>query len=477
MAIQPIGSLNIRPPETAELVHLNPILHDKTQVAEWNSGLDSEHTKLVKLFVYNMDQGRRFDLAGCLNGWLSPQQAVHDICSLGLKVAYANQLIPQEELDRCWVMLLLNTELMPCISEFRKRSYAWGRDFTAAAREQIGQMFAFDLGNEAEPGTRVSLNNDPRLNAAAEEVFPRAESIRLISRFALYAAKHWRQQDQMAPERIRQAVITSVMAGDLQQDEVSQASQTRTAHALIDRVYRIAGRENNELSDRLKQLQRRGYNDIVRSLSIPKEEVRRDILSLMASTFWDIADPWTIVMGSIRSLVRPCLSTAELTVFDRLYLPQAHMADLPPYLLWPRRDIVMPVSLMLLDTPADDAWRLNAIPWNLKAFAEMDDVTRQADLERKGKRQRQAPTAGNDKNGEILDDWLANQLAPAGDSAHVDQDVLKRVFAKLLKSGSVPCPKCDKRVQSVDVASGISLQTIALKLSPCGCIVSASDLT
>jgi hypothetical protein len=372
---------------------------------------------------------------------------------------------------------MLNIDLMPHISEFRKRSYAWGNDFKAAAKNQIGQMLAFDLGNEPKPGKRVSLNNDPRLNAAAEDVFPRAESVRLLSRLALYIAKHWRQKDQMAPERVRQAAITSVLAGGLQQDEVSQASQTRTAQALIDRVYRIAGRENNELLDRLKQLQRRGYNDIVRSLKIPKEEVRRDILSLMASTFWDIAAPWTIVMGSIRSLVRPRLSTAELTVFDRLYLPQGHVADLPPCLLWPRGDIVMPVSLMLLDTPADEAWRLGAIPWNLEAFADMDDATRRYDLERRGGRQRQAPTVGNDESGRSSGDWLEMQPAPADDCAHIDVIALKQGFAKLARAGSVPCPKCGEQVQDVDSPGDDLLQAAVLRLSPCGCSISASDLT
>jgi hypothetical protein len=472
MAIQPIGSLSIRPPETAELVHLDPSLRGKAQVAEWKSGLDPMHTKSVKLWVLNTDQGRRFDLAGCLNGWTSPNDAVREICSLGLQVAEAHQLIPAEQLGWSFVMFSLNIYSMPRISEFRKRSYAWGRDFKAAAKDQIGQMLAFDLGNEPKPGKRVSLNKDPRLNAAAEDVFPKAENVRLISRFALYIAKHWRQKDQMAPERIRQAVITSVLAGNLQQDEVSQANQTKTAEVLVDRVVKIAGQENKDMPDALIGLQRRGYRDIALSLNIPIEKVRRDILSLMASTFWDIVDFWNVVMSSIRSLVRPRLSAAELTVFDRLYLPQAHVADLPPYLLWPRYDLVMPVSLMLLDTPADEAWRLNAIPGNLEALAEMDDTTRRSDLERKGGRQRQARRVGNDGNGEFPGDWFEMQPPPTDDFAPIDEDVLKRLFAK---SGGLPCPKCAKPVQDLAISSGTALQTVVLKLSPCGCTIPASD--
>ena len=133
----------------------------------------------------------------------------------------------------------------------------------------------------------------------------------------------------------------------------------------------------------------------------------------------------------------------------------------------------MPVSLMLLDTPADKAWRLNAIPGNLEAFAEMDDTTRRSDLERGGGRQRQAPTVGNDGNGEFTGDLLEMQPASSDDSAHIDEDVLKRLFAK---SGGLPCPKCDKPVQDFEISSGDTIQTVALTLSPCGCTISASDL-
>ena len=474
MAMRPIGSLNIRPPETAELVYLDPCLHGKARVAEWESGL--EHTPPVKLFVYDLDQGRRFYLAAPLNGWSSLRQAVHDICSLGLRVAEANQLIPQEQLGWSLVMLLLNTELMPRISEFRKRSYAWGYDFKAAAKDQIGQMLAFDLGNEPKPGKRVSLNKDPRLNAAAEDVFLKAESVRLISRLALYITKYWRRKDQMAPERIRQAVITSVLAGDLQQDEVSRARETNTARALVDRVVKTAGQENKDIIDTLIKLQRRGYNDIAQSLKVPLEDVRRDILSLMASTFWDIAGFWNLVMGSIRCMVQPQLSTEEMTAFARLYLPQAHVADLPPCLLWPRRDLVIPTSLMLLDTPADEAWRLDAIPWNLEAFADLDDTTRRSDLERRGGQQRQAPMAGDDKNGGSSSDWWATQSASPDDSAHIDEAALKQVFAQLVRAGLVPCPMCGRQVQDVDSSGDDLLQAAVLKLSPCGCTISASDL-
>lgn len=473
MDTKPIGSLSIRPPKTTELEHLDPILHGKAMVAEWKSGLGPKHTPPVKLSVASTDRGRRFYLNGCLNGWSYPKDAVHDICSLGLKVAEATQRIPPDQLDRTWIMLLLNIYLMPSISELRTRSYDWGRDFRAAAKDKIGQMLAFQLSDEPKPEKRTALARDPRLNAAAENVFPKADSVPLISRLALYITRWWRREDQMAPERIRQAVISSVLAGDLQQDEVKRASQTRTAEALVARVIKISKREKDELLDTLIKLKRRGFNDIARSLKIPKNQVRRDVLSLMASTFWDLAVPWTLVMGSIRSLVRPRLSTAEITSFDRLYLPQAHVANLPPYLLWPRRNVVIDPSLMLLDTPTDEAWRLNAIPWNLEAFAELDDATRRADLERRGGWQRQAPAVGGHEKGEASDEWFDMQPEHTDDSAPIDPDVLKRVFARFR---GLPCPKCDEQVQDLDVSVGTALQNVIVELSPCGCAISASDL-
>ena len=476
MAMQPIGSVSIRPPETTELACLDASLHGKVAVAEWKPGLDPEHTPPVKLLVFSTDRGRRFYLTGHLNGWSSPKEAVRAICLLGLRVAETNKVIPQEQLDRALFMLLLNVDLMPFMSEFRKRSYAWGRDFTVAAKDQIGLMLAFQLSEEPKPGGKVSLARDPRLNAAAEDVFPTAESVKLFSRFALYAAKCWRKRDQLTSERIRQAVITSVLAGDLKQDEVSCASETKTAEALIARVIKIAGREKDELLSTLLKLKGRGFNDIAKSLKIPREEVRRGILSLTAGTFWDLAVPWTVVMVSIRGLVQPLLSAEETTVFDRLYLPQAHLAGLPPYLLWPRYDLVIPVSQMLLDTPEDESWRFNAIPWSLEAFAETDDITRRSDRARKGKggRERLAPLAkGGSKKAQA--DWLEIQATCSGDSTPIDRAVLKRDFAQLVKSGSVPCPSCGEQVRDLNVCGGDSHRTVALELFPCGCIVSASD--
>jgi len=130
---------------------------------------------------------------------------------------------------------------------------------------------------------------------------------------------------------------------------------------------------------------------------------------------------------------------------------------------------VIPVSLMLLDTPADEVWRLDAIPWNLEAFAELDDTTRRSDRARKNKGKGPAPSAAKGKNGGSSGD------PPSDDSTPADKVALKLVFAQLAKSGSVPCPGCGKQIQDVDVSSGDSLQTAVLEFSPCGCTVPASD--
>ncbi len=170
MDMQPIGSVRIRPLETTELVHVAPCLHGKVTVAEWMPGLDPQHAPSVKLLTLPTDQGRKFYLAGRLNGWSAPREAVAEICSLGLRVAEANGVIPPDQ--RAWfeAMLMLNTELMPIISEFRTRSYDYGRDFKAVAKDQFGLMLAFQLNDELPPEEKAPLVKDPRLNAAAEDV-------------------------------------------------------------------------------------------------------------------------------------------------------------------------------------------------------------------------------------------------------------------------------------------------------------------
>jgi hypothetical protein len=163
----------------------------------------------------------------------------------------------------------------------------------------------------------------------------------------------------------------------------------------------------------------------------------------------------------------------EAAMYDRLYLPQDYLAGLPPYVLWPRRDIVMPLSLQLLATPPNESWRLNAISHCLMTYGEMDDFTRHHDRERKAREKlnkQGGVVVGNSKGSPPREEPTAT--VP---DTPLDLGKLKDLLDRELASGAIPCSKCGEYIKGYEVVEAGGAAQATVRLQPCGCSFGRKD--
>lgn len=474
--MKPVGSVDIRPPLEQELTCLDPKLHEKVTIAEWRPLLDIPNSPTVKLLVINALEGRQFHLLGSLNGWSSLCQAVEAVTQLGLMVAEAYGLMPRAELDRACVGLFRNIQLLPHMSEFRKRAYRTVRDYRPSAegvRLSLMPEYFIEppqtmiVGRGEEERFDESTLRKKQLREVTEEVFGPKSTAGLLTQLALYAATHWRCRDPLGQEQAWRAVVGAIAVGDFSREEVEQAVRGRTAEALAARIDKVAGKEDDVMDKVFRGYQKRGFADLARSLGLPRKQVRRDVLCIMVDSFWDLPAPWNVVMASIRALIRPTLDTMEATMYDRLYLPQDYLAGLPPCVLWARCDIVMSISLQLLATPPNESWRLNAIPHCLEVYREMDNFTRSHDRNRKAREKlykQGGVEVGNSKGNSPREEPTAT--VP---DTPLDMEEVKSLLDREITSGAVPCSKCGEYIKGYEIVEAGGAAQATVRLQPCGC--------
>ena len=461
-----IGHLSIRAPLPAEVADLAPELAAKTTVAEWSPPSEVD-ARPIRFHVWREPTGRRFSLNQLLNGWGSQRQAVEEICKIGLRVLELNNKIGPDESTQALVMMFLHFEIMPGLQEFRSRRYKHAIDYRPSAAAGVGLMPQFfldppvetGLSEEGEPMIDLSTSRKHECGEAAERVFG-SGAVDLLTALALIDNGAGRKP--LSRDQTWRAVVRSALAIDANVNErtVERARNSETTHRFIARIEKVGRNDKKDFAKVFDQIRCRGFSEFARASgqgpAISIEEVRRNMLCLCADSFLHLSNLWSAAMFSVRNLITPSLTPSEAMMFDRLYLPQPHLADLPAFLLWPQRRIVLPMTLKLLT--AGEGRQMNAIPLTLELFADMDDYTRRHDRQRSDRRT-----------------VALKEMDPSGGRNFVSESLLADKLAGLLSTMDLRCPTCKQPVADAKLEPTSGMGGRAIIIRPCGHRVDIAD--
>ena len=463
------GEVILRSLAVNERPELSQALRKKSQVAEWRPPKGIKEPRNVLFLVLPTAQGRRFLLSPPLSGWSGLREAVARVSIMGYWWLRAEAGESGANLDLDAAELFLHFALMPRKREFRSRRYASAFDFRPSA--EAGQSLMPQHLMEAPVSTARdgsaeqidrSTSRRDELRRVSEPVFGENQPD-LLSSLALWNAEAFRSRRVWTRTQIWNAVARSVLAAKVTQGAVKRARDGCVAQLLVEHMMTVGMNDSKNMLKVFTRLHRQGFRDLwtkstVRG-KVSKEQFGRDVLNLMAGSFWTVSRCWCRVMKSIRRSIRPRLNAEEEIMFDRLYLPQRYFAGLAPLVLWPRRAIVWSLAAKFLEMSKEESWRLFSIPYCLQTYAEMDDYTRRYD------RKRKRPT-GREVQREKPEEIVKPSRSVA---TEVDPVWLKRLFDKEKGRGRRPCPDCGQHVKDIEVIEDSNTFEQLVKLLPCGC--------
>lgn len=473
------GEMTVRGLAADEFEGLSRGLREKCRVAVWRPPDGIRESQSVRFLVLPTHLGRRFYVSPPLSGWSSLREAVIHVAMMGYWWLRADEARPStDDLDLDAAELFLHFVLMPRKQQFRARQYKRLVDFLGSARQKISLLpeqllsaaGSSDGADRKKPKIKLTASAHSALKGAAEQVFGDVKTD-FLTMLALWHAEAF-AEDRPRPwrrERLWKAVVRSVLAVDITANAVRRARDSAAAKLLMAHVTRVSSDDNRELQRVFTRIQRQGFREIWASKAarkrIKRREFERDMLCLMADSFWTVSRCWCRVMGAVRQAIRPALSPMEGQMFDRLYLPQDYLAELAPLVLWPRMAIVWPLTAKFLEICEEESWRFNAIPFCLKVYAEMDDETRLHDRRRKRHK-------GREVQFEKPEDLIQPSSAAATEA---DLERLRELFHRQKESGPLSCPKCDRNVENIDFTNDPESGEQRVKLTPCGCVFPVSS--
>ena len=226
---------------------------------------------------------------------------------------------------------------------------------------------------------------------------------------------------------------------------------------------KVARQEQKDLTKVFDRLRSQGFRDLAEAVKdggpINRDEIRRNFLCMMVASFWRLSKLWCAALQSVKNLISPPLEGLETLMFDRMYLPQDYLAGLPAYLLWPREDIIIPLTLRFLTSSPEESGRLYMIPHCLKSFTEMDDFIKDRDRRRHG------------LGGKLMSQENAPEQGIEDVPREVDVEVLNELLSRL---ADLKCPQCGKTGKGEALRDPPRTGKAILKLS-CGCVIQISD--